>query len=94
MPARAASSSWWTAATSAARRCARFQGFATPDAGRKFTELYNVQHLSSAQIDGVSRVCIATIQRVYSMLKGEELDPELEEASGLTGRPFNANRRR
>ena len=65
-----------------------FQGFATPDDGRKFTELYNVQHLSSAQIDGVSRVCIATIQRVYSMLKGEELDPELEEASGFDRVPF------
>ena len=65
-----------------------FQGFATPDDGRKFTELYNVQHLSSAQIDGVSRVCIATIQRVYSMLKGEELDPELEEASGFDRAPF------
>ena len=31
----------------------------------------------------MSRVCIATIQRVYSMLKGEELDPELEELSGF-----------
>ncbi len=65
-----------------------FQGFNTPDDGRKFTELYNVQHLSSAHIDGVSRVCIATIQRVYSMLKGEELDPELEEVSGFDRVPF------
>ena len=31
----------------------------------------------------MSRVCIATIQRVYSMLRGEELDPELEELSGF-----------
>ena len=60
-----------------------FQGFSTPDDGRKFTELYNVQHLKSAQIDPVSRVCIATIQRIYSMLKGEELDTELEEFSGF-----------
>ena len=65
-----------------------FQGFNTPDDGRKFTELYNVQHLSSAHIDGVSRVCIATIQRVYSMLKGKELDPELEEVSGFGRAPF------
>jgi type I restriction enzyme R subunit len=69
-----------------------FQGFATPDDGRKFTELYNVQHLQSNLIDPVSRVCISTIQRVYSMLKGEELPPELEELSGfdfasLSGRP-------
>ncbi len=58
-----------------------FQGFTTPDEGRKFTELYNVQLLQSGRIDPVSRVCIATIQRVYSILKGEELDPEREELS-------------
>ncbi len=60
-----------------------FQGFTTPDEGRKFTELYNVQLLQSGRIDDVSKVCIATIQRVYSILKGEELDPELEELSGF-----------
>ena len=60
-----------------------FQGFTTPDDGRKFTELYNVQLLRSSSIDSVSRVCISTIQRVYSMLGGEELDPELEEFSGF-----------
>src|SRR5437773_158136 len=50
-----------------------FQQFVTPDDGRKFTELYNVQHLQSAQLDRVSRVCISTIQRLNSMLPGEEL---------------------
>lgn len=60
-----------------------FQNFVVPKDGRKFTELYNVQHLKSNTIDTVSRVCISTIQRVYSMLKGEkELDPEFEERSG------------
>ena len=47
----------------------QFQQFVTPDDGRKFTELYNVQHLQSAQLDRVSRVCISTIQRLYSMLR-------------------------
>ena len=60
-----------------------FQGFTTPDEGRKFTELYNVQLLQSGRIDPVSRVCIATIQRLYSILKGEELEPDLEELSGF-----------
>ena len=61
-----------------------FQGFTTPDEGRKFTELYNVQLLQSGRIGPVSRVCISTIQRVYSILKGEELAPELlEELSGF-----------
>jgi type I restriction enzyme R subunit len=60
-----------------------FQAFTTPDDGRKFTELYNVQHLSSNVIDPVSRVTVTTIQRLYSILKGEpELDPELDERSG------------
>lgn len=58
-----------------------FQQYVTPDDGRKFTELYNVQHLTSNAFDPVSKVCITTIQRVYSMLKGEELLPELEEQS-------------
>jgi len=58
-----------------------FQQFITPDDGRKFTELYNVQHLTSNQLDQPSRVCISTIQRLYSMLKGEELEPEVEEQS-------------
>jgi type I restriction enzyme R subunit len=60
-----------------------FQQFVTPDDGRKFTELYNVQHLRSNKLDPVSRVCITTIQRLYSMLKGEELPPDLDEASGF-----------
>jgi len=59
-----------------------FQQYITPDDRRKFTELYNVQHLTSNVIDPVSRVCITTIQRLYSMLKGEaEFDTELEEQS-------------
>jgi len=59
-----------------------FQNYTTPDDGRKFTELYNIQHLTSNTLDPVSRVCITTIQRLYSMLKGEpEFDAELEERS-------------
>jgi len=59
-----------------------FQQYETPDDGRKFTELYNVQRLTSNKIDPVSRVCITTIQRLYSMLKGEpEFDAEREETS-------------
>src|SRR5437660_2347081 len=61
----------------------QFQQFVTPDDGRKFTELYNVQHLQSAQLDRVSRVCISTIQRLYSMLRSwffwiEALTPKSE----------------
>lgn len=59
-----------------------FEKFETPDDGRKFTELYNVQRLTSNQIDLTSKVVITTIQRLYSILKGEaEFDPTLEEIS-------------
>jgi len=59
-----------------------FQAYRTPDDGRKFTELYNVQRLTSNHIDPVARVVITTVQRLYSMLGGgEELDASLEEAS-------------
>ena len=59
-----------------------FSDFVTPDDGRKFTELYNVQHLRTNRIDPVARVCITTIQRLYSMLSGEaEFDPANEEES-------------
>ncbi|MFB6144772.1 MAG: type I restriction-modification enzyme R subunit C-terminal domain-containing protein [Candidatus Nanohaloarchaea archaeon] len=56
-----------------------FQQFSPPGTNKKFTDLYNVQHLTSNKIDPVSKVCISTIQRLYSILKGEELDEEEEE---------------
>lgn len=58
-----------------------FQKFVAPDDGRKFTELYTVQRLTSGYFDPVSDVCISTIQRVYSMLAGRELPDESEEES-------------
>jgi type I restriction enzyme R subunit len=60
-----------------------FQQFVTPDDGRKFTELYNVQHLRGRTIDTVSRVCITNIQRLYSLLSGEEEPDEETEARSL-----------
>jgi type I restriction enzyme R subunit len=60
-----------------------FQAYTTPDDGRKFTELYNVQHLQSNAIDPVNRVVITTIQRVYSMLRGEEAFEEGNEEGSL-----------
>ncbi|MEJ7745476.1 MAG: type I restriction-modification enzyme R subunit C-terminal domain-containing protein [Luteimonas sp.] len=61
---------------------AEFQQFVAPDTGRKFTEVYNVQHLTSNNLDPVARVTICTIQRLYAMLRGEELDEDLDEKSG------------
>ena len=59
-----------------------FQQYTTPDDGRKFTELYNVQHLTTNRIDEVNKICITTIQRLYSMLKGDsDFDEENESES-------------
>ena len=50
-----------------------FMAFIPNDDNRKFTELYNVQRLTSPSIAGDSQVVISTIQRMYATLKGEEL---------------------
>lgn len=49
------------------------------DDNRKFTELYNVQRLKSSYLAEHSHVCVSTIQRLYSILKGAELDEAAEE---------------
>lgn len=65
-----------------------FRQYVTPDDGRKFTELYNVQLLQSNTLDASSKVCITTIQRLYSMLRGEaEFLAENEELSAGEAAP-------
>ena len=58
-----------------------FMAYTPPDDGRKFTELYNVQRLSSSRIDPQAQVCICTIQRMYSILSGEEIAESAEDIS-------------
>ena len=48
-----------------------FQDYTTPDDGRKFTDLYNIQHLQSQTI-GDASIVISTIQRLYSILQGKK----------------------
>lgn len=55
-----------------------FISFQPNDDNRKFIDLYNVQRLTSSYIASDSQVCISTIQRLYSILKGEELDDSAE----------------
>jgi type I restriction enzyme R subunit len=50
-----------------------FRDFTTPDDGRKFTELYIFEKLTSAGMVGSSKVVISTIQRVFSVLRGQEV---------------------
>ncbi|RRO12361.1 type I restriction endonuclease subunit R [Flavobacteriaceae bacterium 14752] len=56
-----------------------FMTFQPNDDNRKFTELYNVQRLTSSYIASDSQVSISTIQRLYSILKGEELEESAEQ---------------
>lgn len=58
-----------------------FMAYRPSDDTRKFTELYNVQRLKSSYIPSDAQVCICTIQRLYSILKGEPLDESAEELS-------------
>jgi len=59
-----------------------FRDFTTPDDGRKFTDLYNVDKLTGSGMVGSSSVVISTIQRVFSVLKGQTVpdsdDPNLD----------------
>ena len=58
-----------------------FQQFVSLYNNFKFTEEYIVQRLAGNNLDFAARVCISTIQRMYSMLKGTELSEEDEEKS-------------
>lgn len=62
---------------------AEFQNYRTPGDGRRFTELYNVDKLTSAGMLGSSSVVISTIQRVYRVLVGDTApegdDPGLDD---------------
>ncbi len=53
--------------------------FVPNDDNRKFTELYGVTRLKSSFIPDDNQVYISTIQRMYSILKGKEMDESAEE---------------
>jgi len=58
-----------------------FRKYKPNDDARLFPELYNLRRLNSSYIPQDTHVCISTIQRMYSILRGEELDESLEETS-------------
>ena len=58
-----------------------FMSFVPTDDNRKFTELYNMRRLTSSFIPKDSQVCISTIQRMYSILKEQEMDESAEEVN-------------
>ena len=56
-----------------------FMAYAPSDDNHKFKELYNVQRLTSSFVTKDSQVCISTIQRMYALLKDQEMDAAAEE---------------
>jgi type I restriction enzyme, R subunit len=56
-----------------------FMSFLPNDDNRKFTELYGVHRLKSSYVPSDNHVYISTIQRLYSILKGTELEEAAEE---------------
>jgi len=55
-----------------------FMAYTPNDDNRKFTELYNVQRLKSGYVAPDNQVYISTIQRLYSILRNEDLDESNE----------------
>lgn len=58
-----------------------FLAYRPNDDNRSFSEIYGICRLKKSYIPQDVQVCISTIQRMYSILKGEELDESAEETS-------------
>lgn len=56
-----------------------FLAYTPNDDNRKFTELYTVTRLASSHLPTDAEVYISTIQRMYSILQGKELDASAED---------------
>ena len=56
-----------------------FLAYTPNDDPRSFAQLYGVCRLKSSYIPSDVQICISTIQRMYSILKGEPLDEQAEE---------------
>lgn len=58
-----------------------FLAYTPNDDPRSFSQIYGVRRLKSSYIPNDVQICISTIQRMYSILKEEELDEAAEETS-------------
>lgn len=58
-----------------------FLAYHPNDDNRSFSEIYGVRLLKNSFIPDSAHVCISTIQRMYSILSGEEMDESVEQES-------------
>ncbi|MFE7781777.1 type I restriction endonuclease subunit R [Streptomyces nigrescens] len=65
-----------------AQALAEFENYTTPDSGRKFAELYNVQRLGANGMNASAKVVISTVQRLYMELTGQTLPNAVPEGEG------------
>lgn len=56
-----------------------FLAYTPNDDPRSFSQIYGVRRLKSSYIPNDVQICISTIQRMYSLLKGEDLNESAEE---------------
>ncbi|KAF4410962.1 type I restriction endonuclease subunit R [Streptomyces lycii] len=72
---------------------AEFRNYTTPDDGRKFSDLYGVDRLGAAGLQETSSVVVCTVQKMYSLLRGEPLtdDEAAEDADDAAGGVFAAD---
>lgn len=56
-----------------------FLAYTPNDDPRNFSQLYGVRRLKDSYIPADIQICVSTIQRMYSILKGEDLDEGAEE---------------
>ncbi|MDE5988695.1 MAG: DEAD/DEAH box helicase family protein [Duncaniella sp.] len=67
-----------------------YKNFISYDTTSKLSELYNIQRITTSNIPQETQICISTIQRLYSMLKGDIStfpDDADEEEMAATGDP-------
>jgi len=60
-----------------------FLSYTSPDTGRRFGDDFVVQVLRSRHIDPSANVVICTIQRLYALLRDEDLEPDLDDRSAF-----------
>lgn len=58
-----------------------FLAYRPTDDNRSFSQIYGVHRLKSSYIPEGVQICISTIQRMYSILKNDDLDESAEETS-------------
>ena len=71
-----------------------FQQYVSPYNNYKFTEEYTVQRLHRNTIDPAAKVCITTIQRLYSILKGRRSSRRRTRKRPSSSRPRRWSRSR